>query len=57
MTNKLFVLISSLVGTVATAATAIVTYIEPTHAVAIVGSVGIASTAIIEILALFKEDK
>lgn len=57
MTNKLFVLISSLVGTVATAATAIVTYIEPAYAVAIVGSIGIASTAIIEILALFKEDK
>lgn len=57
MNNKLYVLISSLVGTVATAATAIVTYIEPTHAVAIVGSIGIASTAIIEILALFKEDK
>lgn len=57
MTNKLFVLISSLVGTVSTAATAIVTYIDPAYAVAIVGSIGIASTAIIEILALFKEDK
>lgn len=57
MTNKLFVLISSLVGTASTAATAIVTYIEPAYAVAIVGSIGIASTAIIEILALFKEDK
>jgi len=57
MTKKLFVLISTCVGAVGTIASSVVTYVQPTHAVAIVAAVGIGTTAIIEILELFVSDK
>lgn len=53
MTKKTFTLVSTVVGSVATIASAVVTYIQPAYATAIVAAIGIASTASIEILNLF----
>lgn len=53
MTKKMYQLVSTLVGCVATAASAIVTFCAPAHAAAIVAAIGIGGTAINEILALF----
>lgn len=53
MTKKTNALISGIVGGVATIATAVVTYIQPAYAPAIVGGIGIAATATVEICNLF----
>lgn len=53
MTKKLYILITSITGAVATAASAIVTYCQPSYAAGIVAAIGIGSTAIAEILNLF----
>lgn len=53
MSKKTFTMVSSIVGGVSTIASAVVTYTEPAHAVAIVSAIGIASTATIEILNQF----
>ncbi len=50
MTKKLYTLISTLVGAAATAGSALVTYYEPANATAWVATIGIAATAINEIL-------
>lgn len=49
MSKKTFNLITGIVGGVSTIAIAVVTFINPSYAVAINASIGIASTATIEI--------
>ena len=49
MSKKTFTLVSAIVGGVSTIASAIVTYINPTWAVAIVASVGIVNTAVVAV--------
>jgi uncharacterized membrane protein YfcA len=49
MSKKTFNLITGIVGGVSTIAIAVVTFINPCYAVAINASIGIASTATIEI--------
>lgn len=53
MSKKTYTLASSITGSVAAIASAVVTYIQPAYATAIVAAIGIGSTAIIEILNLF----
>lgn len=57
MSKKLFTLCSSVVGAVATITSAFVTYYQPENATAIVAAIGIASTAIIEIMNLFTKSE
>ena len=54
MSNKLFILISSIIGTVSAASIAIITYFDPAYAGAINSSINIAAEAAITILGLFK---
>lgn len=56
MSRKLFNYIVALVGVVGSGAIATVTYFEPTGAAAINGAIGIAVTAITEILSKFVKD-
>jgi len=53
MSKKTFTLVSTITGSVATIASAVVTYVQPAYATTIVAGIGIASTAVIEILNLF----
>lgn len=53
MSKKLFTLITSIVGAVSAAASAIIGYIHPSGTTAIIASIGVANTAIMEILNLF----
>lgn len=53
MSKKTFTLVSAIVGGVSTIASAIVTFINPMFAVAIVAAIGVCSTAVIEICNLF----
>lgn len=53
MEKKTFTLVSAIIGGVATICTAVVTYLQPAYATAIVAAIGIASTAAIEITNLF----
>lgn len=55
MTKKVYNLIVGITGAVATAAIALVTYFDPAHSVAINTGIGIAETAVIEIVSLFVE--
>lgn len=55
MTKKTFTLVSSIIGGCATIASAIVTFINPAYSAAIVASIGIASTAAIEICLQFEK--
>ena len=57
MTKKLYVLISSLLGAAATAASALVAYFQPAYYGAIISAIGIGTTAANEILLLFVKDK
>lgn len=56
MNKKTFTLISTLTGCAGTAASAIVTYMQPEMATAIVAGIGIAVTAAIEIMNLFVKE-
>lgn len=56
MSKKLFTLISTLVGCAGSAASAIIAYLNPAYDAAIIASIGIGTTAIIEILNLFTKD-
>ena len=57
MSRRLFTMVSAVVGAVGTIAVAVVTYCNPVHAVAINASIGIAVTAVIDIMAQFvRED-
>lgn len=53
MSKKLFNLIVGISGGVAAIASALVTYFDPSYAPAIVGGIGIAETAVVEICNLF----
>lgn len=53
MSKKAYTLATAIIGAVSAAASAIVTYVQPTYATAIVASIGIADTAIVEILNQF----
>lgn len=53
MSKKMFNLIVGVSGGVAAIASAVVTYIQPAYATAIVAAIGIAETAAVEICSLF----
>ena len=55
MSKKMFNLIVGVSGGVAAIASAVVTYIQPAYATAIVAAIGIAETAAVEICSLFVE--
>lgn len=57
MTKKLYTLISTIVGAVATIGCAVVTYVHPTNATAIVAAIGIGATAINEIMLQFVKEE
>lgn len=59
MSKKVYALIDALIGAVATASVALVTFFEPLHASAINGSIELITTAVISALGLFldKTDK
>ena len=57
MSKKTFNLCTACVGGVSTIASAVVTYVQPAYATAIVGAIGIAATAAIEILNLFTKSE
>lgn len=56
MNKKTFTLVTTIIGSVGAIASAIVTYIQPSYASAIVVSIGIASTAAIDICGQFVKD-
>lgn len=57
MTKKVYKLVVACIGAAATVASAIVTYIEPANATAIVAAIGVVATAAVEVCDLFvKED-
>lgn len=57
MTKKVYNLVVACVGAAATIASAVVTYVAPAGTTAIVASIGIVATAIIEVCNQFvKED-
>lgn len=53
MSKKTFNLVVGITGGVAAIASAVVAYVEPAFTPAIVGAIGIASTAVTEICSLF----
>lgn len=53
MSKKVFNLVVGVTGGVATIASAVVTYMQPTYAAQIVAAIGIGSTAVTEICSLF----
>ncbi len=55
MSKKMFNLVVCVSGGVAAIASAVVTYIQPPYATAIVAAIGIAETAAVEICNLFTE--
>lgn len=57
MSKKTYALVQGIVGGVAAISSAVVTFIQPAYAAAIVAAIGIGATAAGEICALFiKED-
>lgn len=56
MDKKTKMLIQGILGGAGTIASAIVAYIAPAHTVAIIASIGIAETAVNEILNLFTDE-
>ena len=57
MSKKTFTLVSAIVGGVSTIASAIVTYINPTWAVAIVASIGIVNTSVVAVCNQFVKEE
>lgn len=53
MSKKTYTLVSAVTGGVAAIASAVVAYVQPAYTVPIVASIGIASTAIIDIAGQF----
>ena len=53
MSKRMFNFIVGVSGGVAAIASAVVTYFQPAYATAIVGAIGIAETAAVEICSLF----
>lgn len=56
MKKKTFTLVSSIVGGIAAIASAVVTFVHPAYATAIVAGIGIASTATINIVNQFVKE-
>lgn len=57
ISKKLFTLISTIIGAIGTIAIAFITYFSVKHGTAINTAIGIATTAIIDILTQFIDDK
>lgn len=57
MTKKTYNLIVGVAGGLSTIAIAVVTFLNPSYAVAINASIGIGSTAVIEICSQFVKEK
>lgn len=57
MSKKAFNLAVAVVGAVASVSGAIVAYCEPPFTSAIIAAIGVADTAVIEILSLFKKEE
>ena len=57
MSKKTFNLAVAVVGAVASVSGAIVAYCEPPLMGAIIAAIGVADTAVIEILSLFKKEE
>lgn len=57
MSKKLYTLVSTIVSAAGTVATAIIAYVQPEYAPAIVAAIGIGVTAINEIAVQFVDDK
>lgn len=57
MSKKAFNLAVAIVGGITSIAGAIVAFIEPPFTSAIIAAIGIADTAVIEILSLFKKEE
>lgn len=53
MSKKVFNLVTGVVGGVATIATTVVAFFNPAYEPAIIGAIGIVSTATIEVCSLF----
>lgn len=56
MSKKMFNLVVGVTGGVSAIASAVVAYFQPSYTPAIVGSIGIAETAIVEICNLFVKE-
>lgn len=56
MNKKMFQMITAIIGAVATIISAVVTYVNPAHATAIVTCVGLVATCITECLLQFVVD-
>jgi hypothetical protein len=57
MSKKVFNLIVGLCGGIATIACALVAFFDPAYAPAIIASIGVAQTAIVEICSKFVKEK
>ena len=57
MSKKVFNLIVGISGGVATIASAVVAYLNPAYEPAIIASIGVAETAIVEICSQFVKEK
>lgn len=57
MSKKAYNLIVGITGGACAIASAVVAFFQPSYAAAIVGGIGIAETAVIEIASLFLEGK
>lgn len=57
MSKKMYQLVSGVIGGVCAIASAVVAYVNPSYTPAIIASIGIAQTAIIEVCALFVKDE
>lgn len=53
MSKKLYILLDSIIGALATSSVALVTYFDPSYASAINGSIELISVAVISALGLF----
>ena len=57
MSKKVYALIVGITGGVTAIASALVSFFQPNYTPAIVGAIGIAGTAVIEICSLFTKEK
>ena len=57
MSKKFFNLVVAITGGVCAVASAVVAYLDPSYTPAIVGSIGVAETAIVEICSKFVTEK
>lgn len=57
MSKKVFNLVVGICGGIATIASALVAFFDPAYAPAIIASIGVAQTAIVEICSKFVKEK